>query len=160
MKRTLAIILIAAIGSGCAAWQTGTGRAVAPPQSTAEEHLRFADELRAADTDALAVIGEALAGALATAPVSDDQRLRHALWQAAPGHAGHDLEAALARLDPLADDGSDLAPATRALVRQQQEQLQQLQRLRTVSRERDELRERMRALRAIEEQIDGTVVTP
>lgn len=160
MKRMLAIIVIAAMGGGCAAWQGDGGRAVAPSVATATEHLHFMDELRAADTDTLAAIGETLADAMVAEPVSDDRRLRHALWLAAPGHAGHDLEAALARLDPLANADADLAPATRALVRQQREQLQQLQRLRAVVRERDELRARIRALREIEQQIDGTGGAP
>lgn len=160
MKRILLIILIPFLAGACATWRPDAPRAVAPRVATAADHLHFMEHLRAADADVVEAIGEDLAAVLEDDPVSADRRLRHALWLAAPGHSGHDAEAALAQLQRLDGEAADLTPATRALVRQQQVQLQQLQRLRAIAAERDQLHERIRALTNIEKQIDDAVVEP
>mgnify|MGYP006280743645 CR=1 FL=1 len=89
-------------------------------------------------------------------PGQSRQALRHALWLATPGHAGHDPERAASLLHERLDDPGT-GPALRALV---QLQLRYLEQQRTgarverrLRRENARLREQIRALTALERRM-------
>lgn len=127
------------------------------PDSTPRvaDMLYFADELAVASADELA-------GMPARRPAPLDQPgalLRHALWLATPGHAGHDPAAARDALESLATRSTALDAPTRALVRLQLRHLRaqlELRREHAGLAERNQrLLEQIQELTALERQMGG-----
>lgn len=154
MNSRCAILLpLVALGllSACMAWPPDHVREAVPRYASAESHLLFIDRLAGADEVELDEIGTFIAGGLDDA-ASADRRLRHALWLAQAGHDGHDVAAARAELEDLADGTSGLRPGPRALAAAELRRLESRVRL---ERDLAELRRQIRDLTAIESQLDG-----
>lgn len=75
---------------GCAAWSSR--------HYTAVDHMEFLSQALRADPRGR----DAMWRSLPNGGTSDDAELRVALMQSVPGHAGHDVAQARARLDALA----------------------------------------------------------
>jgi hypothetical protein len=153
------ILVIAAIAlTGCirfGAQQSIRNDTAPDPTPRVADMLFFADQLAAASP-------AELAGMPSRRPASIDQPvglLRHALWLATPGHAGHDPVAARDALESLATRSAVLDAPTRALVRLQLRHLRaqlELRRERAGLAEHNQrLLEQIQELTALERQMGG-----
>lgn len=124
--------------------------------------LVFVDRLAVAPATELSEIGAELRSAADdTADTSDTSdttvALRYALWLATPGHPAYDPAAAQRRLQALLVDDGGLDRELRALVRLQLRYLRRRVELseenRRLSSENGRLREQIRALTALEEEM-------
>lgn len=135
-------------GGGIRLFETG-------PDAGAE--LVFVERLAVASAPELARLGEELRAAVAESP-DDTASLRYALWLATPGHPAYDPDAAQRRLQALlVDGGPGVDRELRALVRLQLRYLRERVALtehnRRLSSENGRLREQIKALTALEEEM-------
>lgn len=150
---SLALVIVAL--TGCANW-AGPGPSAPAPGPEADEQLMFLDRLAAAEPDELERTGRELRRAL-EADGDRGASLRYALWLATPRHPGHDAEAARRRLEDLLVEPGALSAETRALIRIELRILRTRTELRAandrLTRENEQLREKIRALTELERQM-------
>jgi hypothetical protein len=117
--------------------------------------LQFLERLATASAAEL----EAMPARRAPGEAAPKRRLRHALWLATPGHAGHDAAAARRTLTGLLESPRLLDPTTRALARLQLRHLHARQQWRAnnerLTAENRRLQEQIQALTALEREMNG-----
>lgn len=152
MRAVLGAILLAMALGGCAQL-----RSMQAPESRSDDAtLAFMVRLIEADEAELERIGRAFDPPI-DAGSEPGRALRHALWQATPGHPGYDPDGARERLRSLLEMPAVLAGEERALVRIQVAHLDRRMRLyRTnvdLSEANHELREQIEALTDLESEM-------
>jgi len=157
MTRRIIVLLAVCWLNGCTSL-TNSVPVRAPAESadaSAEATLQFLERLATASTAEL----EAMPARRAPAEAAPKRRLRHALWSATPGHAGHDPAAARRTLTGLLQGARSLDPTTRALARLQLRHLNARQQWRAnnerLTAENRRLQEQIRALTALEREMNG-----
>lgn len=154
LRLVLAVLLVLALGA-CARMPGGGMRLFGTGPDVGAQ-LVFVDRLAVASATQLADLGAELRADLGDTPDAAAS-LRYALWLATPGHAAYDPGAAQRRLEALmvADPGLDRD--VRALVRLQLRYLRQRVELaeqnERLSSENQRLREQIKALTALEEEM-------
>ncbi len=129
------------------------------PASIAPQMLAFADRLAVADADTLNEMGDGLRSA-ARDGASVQAQLRLAYWQATPGHPGFAPERARRALDEMLSDANDqIDGTTRALLRLQLRHLRRAlawrQRNAELSRDNEQLRDKIRELTDLERRMES-----
>lgn len=149
MRTGLAVVLLAAMLTGCAGLQSSFGDRI-----DGHEMLGFIDRLNRADADELESIG----GRLSAEP-GQAADARRALWRATPGHAGYAPERAHADLQALLQGGAALDRDSRLLLQLQLDHLAERARLLRgrdeLVRQNRELRRQIEELTALERRMGG-----
>jgi len=158
MRGTLVAILLTLVLGGCA--QLRALQAPSPSPDPGESMRTYMLRLGEAEPAELERIGRTFEPTI-DAGSRPQQALRHALWQATPGHPGHDAAAAGRALRVLLDRPGALAQEQRELARIYLTWLDRYAELRRTNGDlaatNRELRQKIEALTNLEREMGGDV---